>query len=60
MKIIIFLLALSLNAEILVIRSYTQKTPQPQKPKKVESLIKEQTKEVKQETKEVKNDENAN
>ena len=54
MKIIIFLLALSLNAEILVVRSYTQKTPQPQKPKKVESLIKEQTKEVKQgkETKE--------
>ena len=34
MKLIIFLLALSLNAEILVIRSYTQKTPQPKQPKK--------------------------
>lgn len=56
MKIIIFLLALSLNAEILVIRSYTQKTPQPQKPKKVESLIKE-SKEVKQETKGTKDNE---
>jgi len=50
MKLLILMLfTLSLNAEILVIRSYTQKTPQPKQPKKVKSLIKEQTKEVKQE-----------
>jgi len=60
MKLIVFLLALSLNAEILVVRSYTQKTPQPKQPKKVESLIKEQDKEQTKETKGTKPNEETN